>query len=134
MIEGTVVWVPIKAKLIQDDQFEIVENVIFDNLDINELYEFFPGDIVELEQFVFEDGTKGKVAKKLISKGQWSDRKYLEFKFKATLGLLSICKSTIEKYKNEIERIKKDSNPGEFFYPSLLETVEKLFKLEYSNE
>lgn len=131
LIDGTNVWVPIIAKLIQGDQFKILENPEYDDLETNELYEFFPGDKVELEQHVFKDGSKGKVAKKLISKGQWTDRDYNEFKFKATLGQLSLDKETANKYRNEIERVKKEKNSGKYFYPSLLDTVEKLDNLRH---
>jgi len=131
LIDGTEVWVPIDAKLIHDSQFEIIVNAEFVNSDTNELYEFFPGDVVELENHVFQDGTKGKVAKKLISKGQWTDRDYNEFKFKATFGQLSLDKETANKYHKEIERIKKEKKSGKYFYPSLLDTVEKLDNLTH---
>jgi len=129
LIDGTEVWVPIDAKLVQDDQFEIIENADFNNLDINELYEFFPGDIVESEQHIFMDGSKGQIAKKLISKGQWPDRKFYEFKFKATNGQLNIDKTTIQNYHDEIERIKKEYSAGQFFYPAIIETIDKLDNL-----
>lgn len=128
MIDGTKVWVPIDAKLIQDNQFEIIENAEFDNLDTNELYEFLPGDIIELENHTFKDGTKGKAAKKLVSKGQWKDRDYNEFKFKAALGLLKIDKKTAQKFKQEIDRFKKEKLSGLFSYPSIVDIVKKLDK------
>ena len=92
MIDGKETWVPINAKFINYNQFEILDNPEFADLDTNELFEFFPGDIVEIEPHIFTNGTKGKVAKKLISKGQWSDRNYNEFKFKAKLGIIKIDK------------------------------------------
>jgi hypothetical protein len=129
LFDGTEVWVPIEVKLVHDDQFEIIENAEFNNLDINELYEFFPGDIVESEQHIFMDWTKGQIAKKLISKGQWPDRKFHEFKFKATYGQLNIDKTTIQNYHDEIERIKKEHLAGQFFYPAIIETIDKLNNL-----
>lgn len=129
MIDGTETWVPINAKLINSDQFEILDNPEFTDLDTNELYEFLPGDIVELQTHVFQDGTRGKIAKKLISNGQWIDRNYMDFKFKATLGLLKIDKKTAHIVHQEIERVKKEKSTGQFFYPSLLETVDKLDNL-----
>ena len=134
MIDGTETWVPINAKLINNDQFEIIENPEFNDLDTNELYEFLPGDIVELENHAFQNGTSGKVAKKQISKGHWSDRNYMDFKFKATLGLLNIDKKTAQIYQKEIERVKKEKSTGQFFYPLIIETVDKLEKLLKLND
>lgn len=134
MIDGTETWVPINARVINNDQFEIIENPEFTDLDANELYEFLPGDIVELENHIFQDGTSEKVAKKIISKGQWTDRNYMDFKFKATLGLLKINKETAKIYQQEIERVKKEKSTGQFFYPAIIETVDKLEKLLILND
>ena len=129
MIDGTESWVPINAKLINNDQFEIIENPEFTDLDTNELYEFLPGDIVKLENHVFQDGKSEKVARTLISKGQWTDRNYMDFRFKATLGLLKIDKETAQIYQQEIERVKKEKSNGQFFYPAIINTVAKFDKL-----
>ena len=129
LIDGTETWVPVNAKLINNDQFEIIENSELTVIDTNELYEFLPGDIVEIENHVFQNGTNGKVAKKLISKGHWTDRNYMDFKFKATLGLLKIDKKTAQMYQKEIERVKMDKSTGQFLYPSIIETVDKLERL-----
>ncbi len=72
---------------------------------------------------VFKDGTKRKVAKKLISKGEWTDRYFNDFKFKATLGQLKINTKTAEIYQQEIERVKEDYSAGKIFYPAIIETV-----------
>ncbi len=108
MIDGTVTWVPVNAKLINNDQFEIIENPELTDIDTNELYEFLPGDIVQLENHVFQNGTSGKVTKKLISKGHWTDRNYMDFKFKATLGLLKIDK----KNSSDISERNRTSKKG----------------------
>lgn len=129
LIDGTEALVPIDAKLIQDDQFEIIGNAEFDNLDANELYEFFLGDIVELDNHVFQDETKRKVTKKLISKGLWTDRYYNDFKFKTTLGQHTIDIKTAQIYQQEIERVREEYSTGKFFYPAIIETVDKLEKL-----
>lgn len=134
LIDGTETWVPINARVINNDQFEIIENPEFTDLDANELYEFLPGDIVELENHIFQDGTSEKVAKKIISKGQWTDRNYMDFKFKATLGLLKIDQETAKIYQQEIERVKKEKSTGQFFYPAIIETVDKLEKLLILND
>lgn len=134
LIDGTETWVPINARVINNNQFEIIENPEFTDLDANELYEFLPGDIVELEDHIFQDGTSEKVAKKLISKGHWTDRNYMDFRFKATLGLLKIDKKTALIYEKEIERIQKEKSTGQVFYPSIIETVDKLLKQLKQND
>lgn len=129
MIDGKETWVPINAKVIDNDQYQIIDNPEFTNLVTNELYEFLPGDIVELENHVFQNGTSGKVAKKFILKGNWTDRNYMDFKFKVTIGLLKIDKNTAQIYQQEIERVKKDKSTELYLYPSIIETVDKLDKL-----
>src|SRR6187402_2740138 len=108
LVDGTDVWVLINAKLIQDAQFEIIETDEYKELDAKGLFEFYPGDVVELGDHILTDGTKRQVAKKLISKGKWPDRKYYEFNYKATLNQLTIDKQTAQIFHNEIERIKKE--------------------------
>ncbi len=129
LIDGTDSWVPIDAKHIQNDQFEIVDNKKYDDLDASELFEFFPGDIVEIEQHIFTDGTKGQVAKRLISKGEWPDRKFNEFKFMAAIGQLNIDKITAQHYHYEIGRVKQEYSAGQFYYTAIIETIDRLENL-----
>ncbi|HEY5825600.1 MAG TPA: hypothetical protein VIT44_14595 [Cyclobacteriaceae bacterium] len=129
LVDGTDVWVAIDARPIQDSQFEIIEDDEYSNRATNELFEFFPGDIVEIEEQVLLDGIKRQVAKKLISKGQWTDRKFKEFKYKAGLKKLPIDKQTAELFRKEIERVKKEYSSGQIFYPTIMETVSKLESL-----
>jgi hypothetical protein len=130
LIDGTDVWVLINARYIQDAQFEIIENNEYNALDTKGLFEFYPGDIVELDEHVLSDGTKRQVAKKLISKGQWPDRKFYEFKYKATLKRLNIDKQTAQFFRVEIERVKMEHSTGQIFYPTIIETVNKLDNLD----
>lgn len=90
------------------------------------LFEFYPGDIVEVEIHNFKDGSSGLVAKKLIKLGQWSDRKFNEFKFRATQGAIPLNKISAEFYTEEIERIIREQESGEEFYQDTLDTVKKL--------
>ena len=129
LIDGTDVWVPINARKNQKDQFEIIGNKEYDEIGTHELFEFFPGDIVELEEQILIDGTKRQVAKKLISKGEWPDRKFSEFKYKAALKQLSIDMQTAQIFQREIERVKSEYAAGQIFYPTIIETVSKLDSL-----
>jgi hypothetical protein len=129
LIDGTDVWVLINARQIQEAQFEILENNEYNESDTNELFEFFPGDVVELGEAILSDGTKRQVAKKLISKGQWPDRKFNEFKYKAALKQLNIDQQTALSFREEIERVKTEYSTGQIFYPTIIETVNKLNSL-----
>jgi hypothetical protein len=134
LMDGTECWVPINAKLINNDQFEVIENPEFMHSETIELYEFFPRDIVQTENHAFQNGRSEKVAKRLISKGHWPDRNYLDFKFKATSGLLKNDKETALIYQHEIDRVRNEQSTGQFFYPLLIETVDKLEKLLKLND
>jgi hypothetical protein len=130
LLDGSTAWALVDAKEIAYKQYEILEDKEYTNyIDPLYLLEFYPGDTVELGLHTFVDKTTGQVAKKLIKEGQWPDRKYSVFKFKATIGQLVIDKKTAGFYQNEIERVKKENLVGQFFYPSLIETVEKLDNL-----
>ena len=129
LIDGTDVWVLVNVKPIQDARFEILENKEYNEIGKDELFEFFPGDIVEVEENVLSDGTKRQIAKKLISKGKWPDRKFSEFKYKAALKQLNIDKPTALIFREEIERIKTEYSKGQTFYPTIIETANKLNNL-----
>jgi len=130
LLDGSITWTLVRAKIVSDNQYEILEDAQYtEYVDPLYLHEFYPGDIVGLGSLRFIDGTTGQVAIRLVKEGQWNDRKYNAFKFKATVGQLAIDKNTAEFYMTEIERIKKEKFMGQFLYPSLIETAEKLDKL-----
>ena len=126
IIDGTDVYVPINARKIRNNEYEILYDKEYECEETNYLFEFFSGDIVSLGQHRFADGKVGQIASQLIHRGQKLDREYWEFKFYATLGQISISKQTANKYRQEIERIKKEKSSGQFFYPTLLDIIDKL--------
>jgi hypothetical protein len=130
LLDGSTTWTLVRARKVSVDQYEILEDKQYTEC-IHPLYlhEFYPGDIVGLGSHTFRDGTTGQVALRLVKEGRWPERKYNVFKFKATVGQLTIDKKTAELYKKEIERLKKENLMGQFFYPSLIEANEKLDKL-----
>ena len=125
-IDGTDVWVPINARQVEGKQYELLPDREFDDLDSNQLFQFFPGDIVTVEQYKFSDGSVREVAKQLVYRFSIQDRDYMEFKFYATRNELPIDTNTAEKYREIIARIKNENEAGQFFYPSILDTIEKL--------
>ena len=48
LIDGGDTWAPINAKHIIGNRFEIMEDEEYDSLDSSILFEFYPGDIVEV--------------------------------------------------------------------------------------
>jgi len=49
--------------------------------------------------------------------------------FLATIDRLFINQDTFDKYAKEIERIKKEQVKGQFFYPAILDLIDRLFKM-----
>jgi len=133
LLDGSTAWVTTKAEKLGENRYKILEEGQYLDFPVNEwplhLFEFWPGDIVESEPHKFSDGQIGLVASKLIKPGQWPERKFAEFMFKATLGQLDINKETSDTFRHEIQRIKTDNVKGEFFYPAILETIKKLEEL-----
>ncbi len=129
LIDGTDTWIPVKSKPIQSNQFELLSNSEFEDADPMCLFEFYPGDIVETEQHLFSDSRVELIAKRLIQAYPFKDREYLDFKFKAVLGQISINKSNAEQYQRLIRRIIKEKSDGQNFYPSIIKVVEDLNKL-----
>ncbi len=130
LLDGATAFIPIEAMRLSSNQFQIVDNSEFTAyIDPLYIHEFYPGDIVELGLHQFQNGSTGEVALKLIKAGQWPDRKLNEFKFKATLGQLSVDKETANKYRNEIEKIKTSITKGQAYYQGILDVIDSLEKL-----
>lgn len=129
MIDGTMSLVPVIAKEIQNKQYEILEDDEYSLIDDSVLFEFYPGDIVEVDDHDHMDDGFQFDAKKLIRPSNTDDRLYLEFKFRATCNELSITKVTPVKYKHVIERIKSEIASGKFFYRRIREAIEYLDRL-----
>jgi hypothetical protein len=65
-LEGTEVWIPVRAKRIDDSRYELLDNEEFHNIDDTDVLENFAGDIVTLQEHVFTNGEIGKVVKEVI--------------------------------------------------------------------
>jgi hypothetical protein len=126
LIDGVETYIPINAKKISDNKYELLPDEEYEYESPNYLFEFFPGDIVLIEHHKFSDGIIGKLAKQLIFRFPKKDTDYLEFKFQATLGVIPFNKETFEKYQNVIERIKIENSEGVNFYPAIIEAINKL--------
>ncbi len=127
-IDGTKYLVPVNAEEIGPEMYLILDDEEYKNKDSSELFEFYPGDIVEAEDTDDLDLEYQHVAVSLISAGENSlERRYLRFKFYSTQRLMTVSKETAEEYKEVIERIVDEKRKGLFFYKGITETVEFLY-------
>ena len=137
LFDGSTAWVQIKVDKLDLNKFKILEDGEYVDFPLKEwplhLFQFWPGDIVETAPHKFSDGQIGQVASKLVEPGIWPERKFAEFKFKASVGQLNLNEETASMFRVEINRIKRDNLKGDFFYPELLETVRKLDELNEKN-
>ena len=109
-IDGTFTFVPINARHINDTLFEILDDPEYSDIDGSVLFEFYPGDIVEVVESENLDNEYRYFAKTIIQPSKRADRDYLEFKYRATQRNLPIDKSTVLTFKDVIKRIKKENS------------------------
>ncbi|HLR38293.1 MAG TPA: hypothetical protein VK084_09615 [Chitinophagaceae bacterium] len=118
MLEGVETFIPVKAKHLKGDLFEIINNEDLD-LDLEEdatsIYEFFPGDTVKCEiQSNYFLPIQGKVetfllASKLIS-STFIDRKLYELIFLIVKNFGKVELDKLEHFADEIKRICYDKS------------------------
>lgn len=130
VIDGVRAWFPAKAKSLGNNQFLILNNKEFDCTDYSSLPEFIPGDTVSIEQKILQNNANKPVAKSLITASSHPDKKFFEFLYHATISDISVDATTLNKYRPEIERVKQESKDGQYFYPAILETIEKFNKIK----
>lgn len=128
VIDGVQVWIPTKAKLLSDNQYLILNSNEFDCTDYSSLPEFIPGDTVSAIQKVFDTGDTKKIGNRLIASSKHPDRSFFDFLYQATTGNIQQDKVTYDKFQNEISRVKKEFSEGRYFYPGIIEVVEKFDK------
>jgi len=125
LLDGATCWVPIDAFKESENRYKIIESSDYTEFEEfpDHIYEFWPGDIVELSDHEFMDGTKGKVASRLIEYGSWPGRKLREFKFRASLEILHSDLKTARHYHDEIRLVKDEIAKGEFNYQPVLNYI-----------
>ncbi len=124
VIEGAESWVPIDAQEISTYQYMILNDNEYEDIDIGTFFEFYPGDIVVVED-AFDEEYQFK-ALKIYSFGSYPDRKYLHFKYKSTLRQIPTTPEKAEEFKDEILRIKHEIAAGQFVYKGINETIQKM--------
>jgi len=131
MIDGGNTSVPVNAEKVGDRSYRILNDEEYSDSDSDPgvLFQFYPGDIVEVDDTGNVDHDFQYAAKRLIQPAKTEDRNYLNFKFHATLWLLPINKQNAERFKGVLERIKKESIAGQYFYQGIRETASRLEQL-----
>jgi hypothetical protein len=124
VIEGAESWVPIDAQEISTYKYMILNDSEYEDIDIGTFFEFYPGDIVVVED-AFDEEYQFK-ALKIYSFGSYPDRKYLHFKYKSTLRQIPTTPEKAEEFKDEILRIKHEIAAGQFVYKGIKETIQKM--------
>lgn len=125
-IDGVQVWIPVKSKRLENNQCLILNNNEFDCSDYSLLPEFIPGDTVLVGQKHFDDGEIKDVAQSLINPSSHPDKVFFEFLYYATHNDLPADKETFTKYRSVIQRVKDEYSKGKFFYPTIMEMIDKL--------
>lgn len=124
VIEGAESWVPIDAQEISTYQYMILNDSEYEDIDIGTFFGFYPGDLVVVED-AFDEEYQFK-ALKISSFGSYPDRKYLHFKYKATLRQIPTTPEKAVEFKDEIIRIKLEIAAGQFVYKGIKETIQKM--------
>lgn len=115
-INGCDVWEEINARELEDETFEILDDPNYGLLEeYGVLFEFYPGDIVQGGFEIIPPGDYYE-ALALIKAGNFENRKYYEFKFKAATQTLQMNSKTLEEYSSEIYRINSEIAGGKFNY------------------
>ena len=102
----------------------ILNDIEYEDIDIGTFFEFYPGDIVVVED-AFDEEYQFK-ALKISSFSSYPDRKYFHFKYKATWGQIPTTPEKKEEFKDEILRIKHEIAAGQFVYKGIKETIQKM--------
>lgn len=122
MIDCIECWLPVNATPLELDKYLILDDAEFDVNDPGVLFEFYPGDIVEVDDSM-EDEFQYK-ATALIKPSNHADRKYFLFKFKSALRQMPTSIASAIEFCDEINRVKKEIAAGQFVYRGIRETIE----------
>ncbi|MCP3659255.1 MAG: hypothetical protein GY830_02635 [Bacteroidetes bacterium] len=133
MLEGIEVLIPVEAKLISKNLFEIIENRDIDlESDATSIYEFFPGDIVSCietnSKEYFKDQKKDLnfffLANKLIS-SNFPNRKLYELIFIIVKRQGEVRIEELEEYKENIHKLCTDKSIFQRNHPVIKAWIEE---------
>lgn len=99
------------------------------NLDRCELFEFYPGDVVRVEDTENIDDEYLYYAKSLISTLNPEERLYREFLFYSMTYQIEINQETLGKFNSAINRAQDEIDSGLFVYRRTRETIKMLVRI-----
>lgn len=128
LLEGTSVLVPVKARKINQNIYEILENDSFDSNDATSIWEFFPGDLVECRKDKDVDSNEElTVASKLIE-SRFPNRNLHSLVFQIVKSLGKLEQEYLLHFKDEIKILCTDSPITQSNHPIVKKWVENICK------
>ena len=125
IVGGIEEWINILVKEIGEEVYLVLENEVYTEVNWGTLFEFYPGDIIVANSDIFPTD-EFRQGVKLISTGDFPDRKYFDFLFHASIHKISSDENTLKKYVNEIERVRKEILEGKSFYRGVRMILESI--------
>lgn len=103
LIDGVEVFVPVVARQLDEDVYEIMEIPSFDLDDFSSIWQFFPGDVVRCEKKIFHNKNFGLLANELIS-STFPDRKLHELIFLIVYSQGKVAVENLQGFQKEIKQ------------------------------
>jgi hypothetical protein len=117
-IDGVEVYIPVEARLISDDVYQLMPDHEFDYDDDATLFEFGSHDIVRTKEAQWENGTLGRVAYALVEAG---DPRNLQKRLLTQILLQEPEPQAIFNGldRNDIELLLQKIEGASFMYPTI---------------
>lgn len=133
MIDGVEALVPIDACFVSQshgryERWKIQADTEYDSCSEATLFEFYPGDVVEVENAEFPDDDYTWKAVEMVTPSSDPERTYWEFQFRAAEHCPPPEAECKLRFLDVIERIKKEKAAGKFFYMGVVEAI-KYFEI-----
>jgi hypothetical protein len=125
-IDGLLSNVAVNAREVGDQVYEIMADDQYLDLHDCELFEFYPGDIVSVEETEWLDDLYQYQARSLISTPDEEERMYRDFLFYTMTDQLATYPESMNKYTRTVERIRKEINEGKFFYRRIIDSIKSI--------
>jgi transcription antitermination factor NusG len=127
-IDGTETFVPVKAEEINDNVYQILRFEEYNSEERSVLYEFKPGDIVNIKKQEFNDGTIGYLADQYSNNKSEKEIDINQFLFRILTGKLDVNSSSKIEYKDYIQKIHNELENGIHHYPAIKKWIDLVRK------
>ena len=125
MIDGAMTYIPVSGEEMGDNKYKLLDINEYDPQDSSCILEFYPGDIVRVEETkIGESKDKSKLAVDLVSGGDCRET-YSEFIFIILSGK-TIDNDLRNRYNKAIEMVQKEiEEDSKFHYPDVKSWIER---------